>query len=503
MDNILLYNPRPNFNLKPIDLPLSLLCISRFLDKEGYKIKIVSENLYDKHFEVLEAEAKNSAVFGVSSMTGYQIYDGLKASEIVKKANPEIKIVWGGWHPSLYPRQTLENPYIDIVVRGQGERAFYEIAKRIEEGNNFEGILGVHWKEAEGFYSNPDRTLEDLNDMPAIPYHLVDTEKCLIETEFGDRTINYVSSAGCPYRCGFCCEQTVNKRRWSGLNPVSVLNDLERLEKVFKVNAVSMYDSNFFVDINRAKAILRGMLDRKLTLRLGNIDGRTKQLAEADDELWELLRKTRCYSILTGAESGDEEALEIINKDILVEDTVKFAKKCHDYGIKVVFSTLVGLPIPNISRDEIIKKTDQQIASTVEMFDTLLSLDSRHRALMFIYCPYPGTPLYESALKCGFREPNSLSEWGEFTLYKTHIPWITKNQEFFVPMVSSYIFMFLDSDTLGWAKQRIKNKFIRSIFVVVFNLFILIAKFRWKHKFFAFTIDYKLFLFAKSRNNTI
>ena len=503
MKNIVLYNPRPNPHLKPIDIPLSLLCVSRFLDKDGYPVRIISENLYDNHFEVIAREAKDALVFGVSSMTGHQIYDGIKASRIAKEVNKDIKVVWGGWHPSLYPKQVLENPYIDIVVKGQGEIALYELVKKIESGKNCEGVSGVHWKEDGRVFSNPDRPLMALDGMPAIPYHLVDVEKCLIETEFGARTVNYVSSYGCPYRCGFCCEQTVNQRRWVGLNADAVVRDLERLERVFKVNGISMYDSNFFVDIKRAKGILKGILDRGLTLRLGNIDGRTKQLAEADNELWELMRATRCYSILTGAESGDENVLKIINKDITVEDTIKFAQKCHEYGIKVVFSTLVGLPIANLSFAEIARKTDEQIKLTVDMFDKLLSLDSRHRGLMFIYCPYPGTPLYQEALRLGFKEPRSLEEWGNFSLYERHTPWITRKQEFFVPMLSSYIFMFLDSDTIGWVKERIKSRIKKALFVAAFMILSVIARWRWKHKIFSFAIDYRLFLFAKSRNKSI
>jgi len=500
---ILLYNPRPNPHLKPVDLPLSLLCVSRFLDRDGYPVKIVSENLYENHLDVLRETAKEALVFGVSSMTGYQIEDGLQASRIAKEANPKIKIIWGGWHPSLFPTQVLENPSIDMVIRGQGERALYEVVKRLEHGKSFDGIPGLHWRKNGKVVPNPDRSLESLDEMPPIPYHLVDTEKCLMETEFGSRTINYVSSYGCPYRCGFCCEQTVNKRRWVGLNAEAVVDDLERLEKEFRVNGVSMYDSNFFVDMNRAKAILQGMLDRKLTLRLGNIDGRTKQLANADNELWELLRATRCYSILTGAESGSQEALELIQKDITLEDTARFAEKCRDYGIKVIFSTLVGLPIPDLAFDEIVRKTDEQIDATIRMFDQLLSLDSRHRGLMFLYCPYPGTPLYQNALSLGFEAPEHLEGWSRFHLYAKHTPWITRKQERRVSMVSSYIFMFLDSDTLTWLKQRIKNRLKRSLFVLAFDIFKGIAKMRWKLKFFALPVDYYLFLFAKSRNKSI
>ena len=501
--NITLFNPRPNRDLRPVDLPLSLLCVSRFLDEEGYECKIVSENLFENHFQVLKESAKNSLVLGISAMTGYQIYEGIEASKAVKEVNPDIKVIWGGWHASLYPSQVLENEYIDIVVRGQGERSLYEVVKCLEEGKGLAGISGVSWKDEGGIHDNPDRSLEKIDDWPAIPYHLVDTEKCLVETEFGDRTINYVSSFGCPYRCSFCCEVAVNNRRWVGLNAKAVVDDLEKLEKVHGVNGVSMYDSLFFVDMQRAKDILRGMLNRGLTIRLGNVDGRARQLAVADDELWELLRDTKTYSILCGAESGDQEALDAINKDMDVEDNIKFAKKCAQYGVKVVFSTFVGVPLLNHSHKELVEKTDNQIQATIDMFDDILAMDERHRGLMFIYAPYPGTPLYENAVKLGFDPPTTLEGWGKFNLYDKHTPWITKRQEQLVPMISSYIFMFMDKDTLKWIGKRIKNPVLSKLFVILFRCARPIARLRWKNKFFSMPLDYHLFALAKTYNTAI
>jgi radical SAM superfamily enzyme YgiQ (UPF0313 family) len=97
------------------------------LDEEGYECKIVSENLFEDHFQVLKESAKNSLVLGISAMTGYQIYEGIEASKAVKEVNPDIKVIWGGWHASLYPSQVLENKQIDIVVRGQGERSLFVV----------------------------------------------------------------------------------------------------------------------------------------------------------------------------------------------------------------------------------------------------------------------------------------------------------------------------------------------------------------------------------------
>ena len=316
----------------------------------------------------------------------------------------------GGYHPTIYPEQTLENPYVDIIVKGKGEMSFYEVVERIVEGKNFEGLAGVYWKENGEIFSNPDRPQAPLDDDPPMPYHLVDVEKCLFESEFGMRTISYVSSYGCPYSCAFCSEVSVNNRRWVGLDAELVLNDLEKLQNEHNVDGVNFYDSLFFVSVKRAKAILRGILDRKLKVRLGNLYGRARQLHQSDDELWELLEETRTYSILCGAESGDQEALDVMNKEMDVEDNNLFAEKCKKYNIKVIFSTLVGVPFVGHTYAEIKEKTDEQINLTINMFSKCLSYDSRHRGMIFVYCPYPGTPLYDAAVTLGFKAPNSL-EW--------------------------------------------------------------------------------------------
>ena len=122
---------------------------------------------------------------------------------------------------------------------------------------------------------------------------------------------------------------------------------------------------------------------------------------------------------------------------------------------------------------------------------------------MFIYMPYPGTPLYDTAVKLGFQEPKQLDGWAQIKLYEKQTPWVTTKQAQLVSMISSYIFMFLDADTIVWAKGRIKNPIKKLLFVLAYGIFAKIAKFRWKHKMFGFPLDYQLFLLAKKNNKTI
>lgn len=500
---VVLYRPIPVPGRKPVGIPLSLLYASRLLVEENYNIKIIAKNLYEDSVKKVLTSCREAICFGITSMTGYQIIDGLRVSRLVKRKYPHFPIVWGGWHPSLEPLQTVSEPCIDIVVKGQGERTFAELVYALEKGLSLKSIPGLAYKEGSKVINNPDRPLEDMNNFPPIPFHLVNIERCLYATkEFGLRTVNYVTSQGCPHRCGFCCEQTVNKRRWTELEAKRVVDDFERLAQEYGVDGISINDSEFFVNRKRVKEICKEMIDRGLKIGWGNANGRTRQLL-GDEELWELLERSGCYSILTGAESGHQPALDLINKDTLVEDTVKFAVQCSKYRIKAVFSFLTGLPWPRYNFSRIKKMTDKEIRISLQLVDKLLALDRRHRILFFNYAPYPGTPLYQKSLNLGFEAPTNLEGWGKFDLHNPHTPWVTSKQQRLVNFLSNYIFFFLDVDTCDWLSLRIPNRYFRQVFILIFKFFAALVRFRWRYKFFSLPFDYWIFLLSTKINRWI
>jgi hypothetical protein len=106
-------------------------------------------------------------------------------------------------------------------------------------------------------------------------------------------------------------------------------------------------------------------------------------------------------------------------------------------------------------------------------------------------------------VELGFQEPKKLEGWAHMKLYDKQTPWVTSKQAKLVSMISSYIFMFLDSDTIVWAKGRIENPIKKLFFILAYRVFAEIAKFRWKYKLFGYPFDYQLFLLAKRNNKTI
>lgn len=497
-EKIVLYSPRVEPTLRGISTALPLLSIASIPHNQGYDVKIFSwEPEIDLERTVVK-ESRDALCVGISVMTGYQITDGLRAAKLIKQRNPKIPIVWGGWHPSLLPRQTLENPFVDIVVKGQGERTFAELAKALSWGKELSGIKGLVYKEDGKIFENEERFPEDINNFPPMPYKLLNIEKYIWNyKDIGNRTIHYVTSYGCPHRCAFCCHMSVTKRKWSGLTAERVLDDVERLVKDYGVNGLALVDSNFFVDKERVRKICQGVVDRGLKVRWAELDGRTKQLADFDDELWRLMEKAGFRTFLVGSESGSQESLDFINKDVLAEDTLRLAEKCRKHNVKVLFSNLAGLPWDHgLTSGERKRKIDKEIKATVEMIDKLYAIDNRHRFSLFTYLPYPGTPFYEKALELGFKPPLTLEGWGNFHFYNKRTPWVTKKQERLMTMLSSYIFWFLGPycETIPSVIASSPLRFLTRILLKSFQT---MARLRWRYKYFESPLDYWLFWFIK------
>ncbi|MFA6088459.1 MAG: radical SAM protein [Candidatus Woesearchaeota archaeon] len=480
---ITLYNPKTGELRDYHGAPIGLIAISRFLYKDNYQIDIVEH--FEKGVEQkIISSCKNSTCLGITCMTGYQIKDSLKIAKIIKKKYPSLPIIWGGWHPSILPEQTLENPYVDFVVRGQGDITFTELVHAIEKKETFENIKGISYKRKGKMIHNPDREFIDINSLPPLPYELLNLETHILNSEFGARTINYYASQGCPYRCGFCADPQVYRRKYTMLSPERIVSDLSHLKKKYKVDSIIFADSNFFISEQHTKDFCKLCIKSKLNLKFGQVDGRSNILARYSDETWLLMKKAGFVNILNGTESGSQKILDFINKDATIEDTIKLVKQSKKYGITLVCSTFIGLPTQNIKKE---------FNTNVMFIDKLMKINNNNTYYLLTYTPYPGSPLYNLSIQQGFKPPKNLEQWSEFELHKITTPWVTKKYVNLGEQFDLYYFPFL-----GNQLRQIVNHYsgIKKIIgKIAFFIFSNIVKIRWKFKFFDIPLDYALFKF--------
>jgi len=196
--------------------------------------------------------------------------------------------------------------------------------------------------------------------------------------------------------------------------------------------------------------------------------------------------------MFVGAESGFQDALDLINKNLTVEETIRFAEKSKRYDIRIIFSLMIGLPW-DTDYEKTSKLVDREFQCTFDLARQIISISDRHRPSFTIYTPYPGTPLWERALSLGVQPPQSLQGWSNWISRIRNTPWVKPEMAKRSQFISEYIFFFLDPSAYGWITDRVHNVFARTILKGFYKVYIRIVRLRWKYKFFALPVDYYIY----------
>lgn len=406
-------------------MPLPLLAISSLIEKD-YDIRIYQSYDREDYLAVLDNIDKAICV-GITAMTGYQITDGLNFAKLVRQKNSKIPIIWGGIHATIKPRQTLENKYVDIIVKGQGEETFAELVRALDQGQPLDNILGIGYKKNGELFINPDRPYKSINSFPPMPYHLIDDtiERYIKKNGYADRNLMYLSSAGCPFRCRFCyLGNSAFERAYDVYPAARVVRELKHLFDRYQITGVELRDSNFFVNEQRCRDIFSGLIKAGVKLKISMLNGRADQLANFTDDFWKLAEEAGAAEILIGAESGDQEMLDYIDKKIKVADILNCERKARRFKANVFNSFISGFPIKEENKHNPKRQLRRELNNTIDVIRKLFFINPVANAILFFYTPYPGTRLYEDSVKLGFKDPASLEEWGKIELEIHTTPWV-------------------------------------------------------------------------------
>src|SRR5215468_220772 len=122
----------PPYDGPPLGPPLSLLSLAAPLIEAGFSVSIIDGSIEEDFKRALAREIPDSLCMGISLLTGHMIRTAVDMARFVRSLRPELPIIFGGWHPSLLPEQTLKENLVDIVARGQGERTLVETVIQLQ-----------------------------------------------------------------------------------------------------------------------------------------------------------------------------------------------------------------------------------------------------------------------------------------------------------------------------------------------------------------------------------
>lgn len=446
---VILYNPKAVF----YTMPLALIALASYLDKGIYDVKIIDGRLEKDPLRKILDSCEGAVCFAVSVLTGAPIKDALEMTIEVKKRFPELNIVWGGWHPSLFPLETLKETPVDVVVRGQGEIAFEQILTAIINGQSFQGIAGVSYKDkATGeIVQNAERNMVDINSFPAFNYDFVPVNS--YEKLSGRNQIDYIASQGCRFRCNFCADPFMYKRGWYGYAPTRIADELETLWNKYHFEHVHFQDETFFTIGARVEAIAEEFIKRKFRFSwFGTM--RADQGSRLPDEVFAKCKASGLERVMIGLESGSQRMIDWMKKDIKIPQVYESAQKCLKHGIAINFSVIIGFP----------GETEADMDETIRVVTDLRKMSPEFRVSIFYFKPYPGNEIADALIADGYKMPQGIKEWSDFDYVVKGSPWIPEkkfkeieNFKFFQRLAWSKPSL-LKTPIQTLAKWRIKNK---------------------------------------------
>lgn len=361
---------------------LGIMSISAVLKKNGYSCDLLISS--DKQKIINYVKTFRPHVIGFHCVTGQHKWV-LELSQAIKKCvGYKVIIILGGPHPTFFP-EIVQNEYIDIVCRGEGEYAILDLLNSIEQGKNYIHIKNLYVKLNGRIYKNEVRTL--INNLDELP--LPDRDIYYEKYHFiRNSPIRYfIASRGCPYHCSFCFnykERNLYRKlgryvRWRSAD--NVIKELKAVHDKYGLKTVRFEDDILSLNRKWLLSLLARYQDEikvpfSCYLRADSID---LDIALA-------LKNSGCYLVSYAIETGNEKLRnELLCKEISDSQIIKSAEILHKVGLKFVTQNMLGLP-----------------GETLENVFETLELNWKIRpdhSWSSVFQPYPSTTIAEYALR--------------------------------------------------------------------------------------------------------
>ena len=410
------------FNLMP---PLGLLSIIAYLEARGIEASIIDCYATPLAADTLVAEIVRRApdVVGFSCTTS-SFLEGYGIASLLKERAPDIITVFGGAHVCSVGVEILDGfPAIDYLVIGEGEVSFYELAS--SGCRNVEAIPGIGYRhDGKGILSAARELIADLDTLPFPAYHRLPQfphryTLPLFSFPTAPNT-SIISSRGCPYSCSYC-DRSVFSRGFRFNSPEYIVEHLRMLHRNYGIRHVFFYDDLFTTDRSRVARFCELKERERLPVTYNCI----ARLEHVDAELLNLLKRSGCWQVNFGIESGDPDLVKKHRKYYGLDDVRHKLRMVKDTGMRVKGLFMVGLP----------GETEASIRRTMD-YALALPLDEIN---VTKFTPFPGAPIYRN-----------IREHGEF------------NEEW--PLMNCVNFVFIPHGMTKEQLEELYNEFIRRFY---------------------------------------
>ena len=372
MDMLLLYK---SLTVNDIDygrrvhgIPNGLLAIGASARSIGYDVDIYNLSCFSERTEneFLANLPSVNYLIGLTQLTlnRHAVYALAKK---LRKHYPQIPIVIGGVHASLFPEEILRgHPEIDYIVLGEADFTIQELLSVLQNSGNVKNVENLAWRSNGRVYVN--KRSSGISNLDDLPY---------TQDYYADNLV--LSSRGCPYKCAFCA---ANKNcRMKSVD--RVMNELNKLIQIRGISHAAFVDDLFAVNEKRVKEMTTGILSLPGPLTYTC----TLRANVTTEAMIQNLVKSGCTIAYIGFESGSDEVLRIYQKRITSNDIIKAIQICRNYCLDIAASLIFSGVHDNESSFEKTKLVLEKAQPTD------ISVNALYLA--------PGSYLYDEAVAAG------------------------------------------------------------------------------------------------------
>lgn len=388
----------PQSGAKKEHLPsVGIAYLAAVMEKNGCQVKIIDSHAagFDVKQTIQEALAERPFLVGISANS----HNRFKAIEVIngiKSSNPSIYIVAGGHHFSPAAEDAISNiPSLDVVVRNEGEMILPRLVQSLIENSGLNpeklrSVRGLTFRDGKEVVSTPDEVfIENLDELPYPAWHLfnLDSYNARLEGMTKHRAIGVMSSRGCPHACIFCANNTFWQRRFRRFSPSRFVDEVEFLYRQHGFHAFDFCDDTMTMLRPHVEEICNQIIQRKLPI----VWYARARVDTVDRPLLLLMKQAGCRAIGFGVESGSDNIIKTINKQISLLQVKEIAAICRDLKLNTKFFFVYGLP----------QEEKEDLELTFSLMSELASYSQNIHCYSGIIRIYPGTQLEKLAKKEG------------------------------------------------------------------------------------------------------
>ncbi|MDP3766293.1 MAG: radical SAM protein [Nanoarchaeota archaeon] len=378
--------------------PLGLAYIAATLLKGGHDIKVIDAYAEGINFEETCKRVINEKPDAVAvTVVTPNAPISHKIAARIKHSLPNTYILFGGAHPSIKIKETLEDKSVDFVVKGEGELVFPELLSALQNNDDIKKIKGVSFREDGEIVINPDKEiLENLDELPYPAWELfpmqfyVPYPHWFLKTPF----FPMLTSRGCVFRCNYCSLTTLGRKR-RARDPMKVVDEIEWLVNKFGAREIMFMDPMFPFNKKHDMKIFDEIIRRGLNKKIVWIS--ETRVTHVDEESLKKMYESGCRRIAYGAESGVQELLDNVKKDQTVEQIRRAFAATKKAKIDIIAYMMLGLP------GETKELSLQTIKFAKEIEPEFVKFN--------LTIPFPGTELYDTALEQGKLRHNDYAQF--------------------------------------------------------------------------------------------